>query len=359
MLSFPAMLKPSLAPESLHSLSAAVQHNCHISDALHARDYTLCVYLLKMREYYRWEKGYSFKETLPSAAVGDWVTAREHLWEELETSAFAPVCVDDQCYDPFDAERINAALLPRGLVYSAGYGGNARPHFFLGKLLRDERFAGYTVLISEQEYARDLTAPPGMSMRKTIFIRRESLRRMLWEKIEESHWYQCDNAMSRALAHYDFETDPDAALDRMTDNEIEAVILHEIGEVLAGDLLGEAWHDLLAALPHSKAELMTRALRDHLADCLSTLPGLIETGHPAQLHFYFANLRTMRRELFPGLLDAYQTWHAQGDIDALKAQVRRGRAHWQQLALQVLALRHADGTPDLTGIEALVEAQRL
>ncbi len=144
---------------NLQSLSATVQRNCHISDALHARDYTLCVYLLKMREYYRWEKGYSFKESLPSAAVGDWVTAREHLWEQLEASNFEPLNVGDRHYDPFDTEQINQALLPQGLVYSAGYVGNARPHFFLGKLLRDERFANYTILISEKEYARDLTAP--------------------------------------------------------------------------------------------------------------------------------------------------------------------------------------------------------
>ncbi len=344
---------------NLESLSAVVQHNCNISDALHARDYTLCVYLLKMREYYRWEKGYPFKEALDSSVVGDWVTARERLWGQLETSSFEPLRVGDQSYDPFDTEQINQALLPQGLVYSAGYGGNAQPHFFLGKRLRDERFANYTVLISGKEYARDLAAPPGMSLQKTIFIRRESLRRMLWEKIEESHWYQCDNAMARAMANFDFERDLEAALDQMTENEIEAVTLHEIGEVLAGDLLGEAWHEILAALPHSKAELMMRAVRDHLADCLSTLPGLLETGHPAQLHFYFANMRAMRRELFPSLLDAYQAWHDTGNSDALKAQVRGGHAHWRQLALQLLSLRNPDGTPDVTGIEELVEAQRL
>jgi len=345
---------------NLKSLSASVQRNCHISDALHARDYTLCIYLLKMREYYRWEKGYSFKEALPSAAVGDWVTARENLWEELQTSAFESLRVENQHYDPFDTEHINQALLPHGLVYSAGYGGNARPHFFLGKLLRDERFAGYTILISEKEYARDLTAPPGMSLHRTIFIRRESLRRMLWEKIEEARWLKCDdNPMARALAHYDFEHDMEAALDQMTDNEIEAVILHEIGEVLAGEVLGEAWHEMLVALPHSKAEIMVRAVRDHLADCLSTLPGLLETGHPAQLHFYFANMKAMRRELFPSLLDAYQRWHADGDIAGLKAQVRRGRTHWQQLAQRILEMRHVDGPPDFAEIETLVETQRL
>ena len=41
------------------ALIETVQHNCHLSDAHHARDYSLCIYLLKMREFYRWE------ETLP------------------------------------------------------------------------------------------------------------------------------------------------------------------------------------------------------------------------------------------------------------------------------------------------------
>ena len=34
-------------------LIQTVQRNCHIADARHAGDYTLCVYLLKMREFYR------------------------------------------------------------------------------------------------------------------------------------------------------------------------------------------------------------------------------------------------------------------------------------------------------------------
>ena len=49
-----------------------VQHNCHIADARHAGDYTLCVYLLKMREMYRWEQGIDFTTMLTTDDVGDW-----------------------------------------------------------------------------------------------------------------------------------------------------------------------------------------------------------------------------------------------------------------------------------------------
>ena len=37
------------------AIVSAVQKNCHISDAQFASDLTLCTFLLKMRELYRWE----------------------------------------------------------------------------------------------------------------------------------------------------------------------------------------------------------------------------------------------------------------------------------------------------------------
>lgn len=36
-------------------LVQSVQRNCHVADARHAREMTLCNYLLEMREFYRWE----------------------------------------------------------------------------------------------------------------------------------------------------------------------------------------------------------------------------------------------------------------------------------------------------------------
>lgn len=34
----------------------AVRRNCHIADARHAREATLCTYLLQMRDLYCWEQ---------------------------------------------------------------------------------------------------------------------------------------------------------------------------------------------------------------------------------------------------------------------------------------------------------------
>ena len=118
--------------QSIQALSAIVQKNCDISDARHARDYTMCVYLLKMREYYRWSKGYGMTEALPRDELGDWVLKREQLWESLEPRDFECLPLDDECHDPFAADIINRQLVPRGFVYSAGYGRFVKPHFFWG-----------------------------------------------------------------------------------------------------------------------------------------------------------------------------------------------------------------------------------
>jgi len=125
----------------------------------------------------------------------------------------------------------------------------------------------------------------------------------------------------------------------MTDNESDAVLLHEIGEAQAKPLLGEEWENLLVALPpRSIAELIVRAVRDHLADSLSTLPALLESQNKASLHFYFANLNGLRRELYPEALQAYQSWVDSGNLASLEQLCQHGPQRWQAFAQQILDL---------------------
>ena len=337
----------------------AVRTNCLITDARHATRYTLCVYLLKMREFFRWEQQLPFGATLPQEELSDWLSAREARWEQVEDQEFREVPVDGRSFDPFDAPAINAVLNPLGYVYSSGYGHGLKPVFFLGRLEQRRQASEYTLLVSGYELARDLSAPPAMSTDNTIFIRRESLRRMLWERLEEWRWNRPDNAMKRAIECYDFEHRPEAALEAMTDTELESVLLHEIGEVQAGRLLGPEWEELLAALDHGKAEIMLRAVRDHLADALSTLPALLERINPAALHFYVANLSAMRRELFPGLVSAYERWRATGSVRELQQTAARAAAHWKGLAFRLLDHYRLDRQPDAAQLVRLVEASPL
>ena len=283
----------------LPELVGAIQRNCDISDARHAGDYGLCTFLLRMREYYRWEMEVPFSRRLAKDDLGDWLDGRERHWSALEEEPFANLPLGRAGLDPFETARANRALMPRGLVYSAGLGRFGKPVFFLGRLLGVQERAGLKVIVSSCEYARELAAPPAMLLGRTVFIRRESVRRALWERLEEWRWRKLDAAASLALAGCELETDTDRALERLADRETETMILHEIGEARAGELLGSAWGEMMQSLARTPAEPFARAVRDLLADCISTLPALIGRADPGALHFYFATFDAPRRELFP------------------------------------------------------------
>lgn len=341
----------------LGAIVSAVQKNCHISDAQFAADLTLCTFLLKMRELYRWENEIPLTQDMPKSEVGDWMNERERFWEAVETASYEPLPLAAGSIDPFEVAQANRELAPHGLVYSGGFGRACKPHFFLGSLLREEEREGFKVYVSGCEFARDLDAPPGMMLDDTIFVRTESLQRWLWEKYEEWNWSHRNEAMTRAVAYYDFRHAPVEALQAMTATETESVILHELGEARVGVELGEGWPQLLAAVMRSRAEIMARAVRDLYADCLSTLPGLLARENPAALHFYFANFTGMRRKLFPELAVAYQTWHDSGDPRELQRVSEAGRSRWRTAAMRMMELHREHGDAVGPMIERLIEPE--
>ena len=345
---------------SLREICAAVQYNCHVADARHGGDFTMCTYLLKMREYFRWEKGAGIREPLPREELGEWLMAREALWEELADADYRPLPIGDRQYDPFDTGGINRALEPLGAVYSAGLVNGAKAHFFIGELLQKEAGNdGCALHLCGREYARCLNAPPAMASQDGVFLRREALRRYLWEKYETWLWKRPDNALGRAFACYDFSDDPDAALDEMTDAELAAAREHELGEFEASELLGEGWNEMLMDLLLTPAEPMARAVKDHLADALRTLPMLLEKRLEPSLHFYVGNLSGMRLHLAPGVEQAYEHWLAARDPSLLGFIGETGREHWLGLAREMLALHERHGSQAAQPIRELVERNRL
>ena len=344
---------------SLQQLRDAVQKNCHISDARHGTDYGLCTYLMKMREYFRWEQGLGFQARLENDAVGDWLTEREALWNSLVEEEFAPLPLAGGMFDPFEVDAINRQLEPLGLVYSAGYGAKNKPLFFLGQLERHETPGTVSVWVAGRELARDLTSPAAMNQGERIFIRRESFRRLLWEKLETWRWHRPDNALGRAFACYDFELDLEAALDAMVEKELNAVLLHEQGEYQVGCEVGESWNDMVMDVAYTPAELMARAIRDHWADCRVTLPDLINQGDEASIHFYLGGLNGMRKTLFPRLLQAYEQWSVDHDWQSLASAAEQGLAHWSALGRELLGLHRQHGPAAAEPIKARVEASYL
>ena len=338
---------------NLSDLIDTVQKNCMIADARHARDMTMCTFLLEMREYYRWEMEIPYGARLPKDELGDWLNARESEWNAVEEEDFTPLPLSETGIDPFEADDINRALIPQGLVYSSGLGHFRKPHFVLAELKRAEVREGVQVLVAGCEYARDLIAPPAAMRDGAIFLRMDAVRRLLWNKYEEWQWKEKDTALGRAFAHYDFERDIERGLDRMAEAESEAMILHEIGEARAEKLLGEEWNTMLGQLGSRHAELLARAVRDHLADCMVTLPTLLEREAVGSLHFYLANLSGLRRALFPALQQAYEAWLRDRDAGRFAALVHKGEAHWLDAARRLAAAYHrnpAEGDAQLNAL---------
>ncbi|HMA32524.1 MAG TPA: hypothetical protein VKT00_11980 [Casimicrobiaceae bacterium] len=338
-------------------LVRAVQANCHVSDARHARNMTMCTYLMEMRELYRWERGIPLTAALPRADVGAWLAGREALWASLEGAHYQPLPLDGGEIDPFDTAAVNAALQPHALVYGAGVGRFGKPQFFLGVLSHQERRGELSVLVSAREHARDLAPAPAASRGGTIYVRLESLRRVLWEKAEAWSGRRADGALADALEAHGYAGNPLAALTRMAEAEVETLILHELGEHEAGRLLGPQWETMLGRLGRRRPELFVRAARDHLADCLVTLPELLARDAPASIHFWIANLDGMRRELFPRIVTAYQAWRDGDGGAALVAAVDAGARHWADVCAEVLA--RAPPGADVDEAEAAVDALAL
>jgi hypothetical protein len=262
---------------------------------------------------------------------------REALWESLDGHDFQELPVEGRRYEPFAVGAINEALTPHGLVYSAGRGHLGRAQFHLGELEREERRGEARILVGGREYARDLGAAPAALLDATIYVRQEALRSWLWERFETWGVHKPDGALRAVLTAYGFDVDPVAALEHMTDAETETLILHELGELEAGRRLGAEWERMYLRDASRRTELLLRAARDNLADCLVTLPALIERQNETSLHFWFATFEGVRRELFPGLALAYAAWR-EGDLQALRGAVDAGREHWSRICQRLLAL---------------------
>ncbi len=336
-------------------LVQGVQRNCNIADARHAREMTLCNYLLEMREFYRWEHEVPLARALPRQELGSWISEREALWDALQADDLEPLRVGERSYDAFEVGAINAALVPQGLVYGGGYGRFGKPNFFLAQLERHEQRQGLRLFVSGCEYARDLSAPPASLLDGSVFLRRDALRRCLWEKVEIWGVRKAGGALKSALECHGFAADAETGLERMAEQEAETLILHELGEAMAGPLLGAAWPDLIASLKGRRAETLARAVRDNLADCLSTLPRLIERDASCSIHFYFANFEGMRASLFPLLHGAYRGWRESGNLGPLRAAAQAGRAHWHEAALSLLRVYHGDPAAAEETVAAWIE----
>lgn len=339
----------AMKPTAHAALVQAVQTNCHIADARHATELSLCTYLLQMREFYRWEQGQPFGAVLPRAEVGRWIAEREALWDGLEAVDYQPLSLGDGSapVEPFDVARINARLQDSGLLYGAGLGPAGRPVFFLADLHGQALRQGLHVATAGREWARGLLAPPAVLADEhgaaQIVLRREAIARWGWERFEAFQLRpSAERPFAAAVQAYGLDRDFEAALPRFVDEQTEAALLHELGEYTVGQQLGPAWQALRGSLPSRRAELYLRALRDLLADMEVTLPTLLQRASNASLHVWFAAFDGVRAQLFPGVREAYAAWREGDEGAAMLRACQVGRGHFEALARRLLQ-RHAQG----------------
>lgn len=352
-----------MTAERLAALQQAVQTNCHIADARHAGDLTLCTYLLQMREFFRWEQGRPLGASLPRDAVGAWIAERERLWADLEDASLRPLPLGDgaEAVDPFDVDAVNARLLAGGHVYGAGIGVRGQAVFFLAELHDRPHRGGLPVQVAGRELARGLAAPPavldGRGAPPTVVVRRDALARWGWQLVEAYTMRpRPGSAFDAMLQHYGLARDLDAALPRWLDEQTDALVLHELGEQRAGDALGPQWGAMRQSLPTRRGELLARAVRDHLADLAVTLPALLDAGRPGPLHFWFAAYDGLREQLYPGLVEGYRAWREGDGGRRLRELAASGHGHFTALAQRVLARHAADGEAGASAIEAMLAA---
>ena len=328
----------TLDHETRH-LITTVRANCDIADAQNAQENTMCIYLLKMRDYFGWSHNLPLNAKIQKEKLGKWINAKERLWESICQDDFATLEINDTEYDAFDTKAINNALQTKGLLYSAGIGRGGQVHFHLGveiPFLTDRK---KNIYVTSFEYARDLTASPAHSIDNSIFLRKEALQRYIWEKYEEWTWKEPDNAMGKVIDFYPFKTDPMRATNQMSATEITTTLLHEKGELAAGEILGPQWEEMLMALSGSRAEILARAARDHLADCLVTLPTLIEENNWPAIHFYFANFEGFRKIIWPELIEQYQETCSQQSLSILSEFItNKGKSFWLKQTMAILDL---------------------
>jgi hypothetical protein len=329
----------------LAELVDAVQFNCDVADARHARDGALCTYLLGMREYYRWATGAPCGQTLEHGAVGRWIAQRESTWEVLcdNASAYRRLPLDAG-FDAFDETGVNRALAGCDLVYGAGIGRFGVPLFFLAECSREERRGDVSIVITARELARGLAAPPALSRDRNVQVRTDAMRRWLWTRVEGWHRQPVDTAIAALLLPHG--GDDAAAVESIVRSETETLVLHELGEMRAAERLGPDWERMLADAADRQTEVVLRAVRDLLADCLVTLPALASRAAFGSLHFWYMNFDGARRALAPEFV-ALQPAVARGELPALAQAAERAQRQWQHTATDLLTRWRTGGAAAL------------
>ncbi|MFC1515506.1 Sfum_1244 family protein [Thermodesulfobacteriota bacterium] len=293
------------------ALTDQVLQNCTISDSQYAGVYSICGLALRLRDLYKWEKGLDPWVERDSSEVLTWIGDKEEAWDTLTERELNKIEINGSKYDPFDTTGINSALAKDGLFYGAGYALSLKPTFVLADLESKKNIDGYKVYILGRELARDLFTVPALTQDDHVVIRKETARNHLWDHmfyVKESG----RRALKFALEHYGLtEQHPGTLhrhLARISAAETETYIYHELGEIQDTVFNRDIWREIIAAFPRTPVELLSRTVKDLLADTneYGRFQYITRKRKTASLALYVAFYEGLTKVMFPELIEAFQ-----------------------------------------------------
>lgn len=100
------------------------------------------------------------------------------------------------------------------------------------------------------------------------------------------------------------------------------------------------WRDIIAALPHTRTELLVRSVKDILADTCpeGTLHQIVRSHNTAALGFYAAFLDGLRKKLFPEIRTAITCFMRDGDWLAVVSMIGVVHERAKTMAQTITAL---------------------
>ncbi len=337
----------------LDSLIRQVQRNCDISDARHAGVFSVCGLALRLRDLYRWEHGLEPWEEGEPGEVLEWIGGRETRWEVLADVGYGALMVQGRGFDPFDTDGINALLGPHGLLYGAGYARGLKPTYFLARIDGRRRLDGVALYYLGRELARDLQTLPALSQGRTILLRRETARMVLWDLIT----YATPSAR-RALAvaldacgvsdHRPAGIRPH--LSRLLAVQESIHLHHELGEMHETGFDRGVWQQMVAAFSGSRVEILARRVKDLLADTspLGTLRALCRARDIAGLALLIASADGLAKAFLPEVFACFdgvvrrQGW---SELEAAVEDAYRNLCRLADRGTAIFCEAHHDGNP--------------
>ena len=175
----------------------------------------------------------------------------------------------------------------------------------------------------ERELARDLLTLPVLSQDNLILLRTASASLFIWDQIafiKKSGRPALQFALECCGLSDQTSQTLRNNLDTLYAAQRDTYIYHEIGEIQDTVFDTETWREVIAAFPHSPVELLTRSVKDLLADTgiFGTLPHIIRNRQAVSLGLYVAFFDGLVRELFPELRPAFSKFQKDGNWQIIK-----------------------------------------